>query len=95
MKRKFIRLLPIWFIELLAPYIATIDTIGKNHYWRLYDDKGAGLLIKKHKKTQKMKLGNLIERITYYTGIKYIWKKIYPNCKCEERQKNLNDIELW
>ena len=42
-----------------------------------------------------MKLGDLTERITYYTGIKYIWKKIYPNCKCKERQKKLNDIELF
>ena len=42
-----------------------------------------------------MKLGNLIERITYYTGIKYIWKKIYPNCNCDKRQDKLNDIELW
>ena len=42
-----------------------------------------------------MRLGDLIERITYYTGIKYIWKKIYPNCKCKERQENLNDVELW
>ena len=42
-----------------------------------------------------MRLGNLIERITYYTGIKYIWKKLYPNCKCKERQENLNDINLW
>ena len=42
-----------------------------------------------------MKLGNLIERITYYTGIKWIWKKLYPDCKCKERQEQLNDIELW
>ena len=42
-----------------------------------------------------MRLGNLIERITYYTGIKYIWHKIFPNCKCEERQEQFNDIELW
>ena len=54
-----------------------------------------GKVVKTYNCEQLMKLGNLIERITYYTGIKYIWKKIYPNCKCEERQKNLNDIELW
>ena len=42
-----------------------------------------------------MKLGDFIERITYYTGIKYIWKKIYPNCNCDKRQEKLNDIELW
>ena len=37
-----------------------------------------------------MKLGDFIERITYYTGIKWIWKKLYPNCKCKERQEQLN-----
>jgi len=43
-----------------------------------------------------MKLGNLIERITYYTGIKYLVKKIFGNdCGCDERQESLNDIELW
>ena len=42
-----------------------------------------------------MKLGNLIERITYYTGIKWLWSKLYPECKCKQRQENLNDIELW
>ncbi len=41
-----------------------------------------------------MKLGNLIERITYYTGIKWLWKKLYPDCKCKERQEKLNHIEL-
>ena len=36
-----------------------------------------------------MKLGDLIERITYYTGIKWLWKKLYPNCKCKERQDTI------
>ena len=42
-----------------------------------------------------MKLGNLIELITRYTGVKWIWGKISPNCNCKQRQDNLNDIELW
>jgi hypothetical protein len=43
-----------------------------------------------------MKLGDLIERITYYTGIKYIVKKIWKDdCGCDKRQEQLNDIELW
>ena len=43
-----------------------------------------------------MKLGDLIERITYYTGIKWLVKKVFGNnCGCDERQNNLNDIELW
>ena len=49
MRRRIIRLLPIWLAELLSPYIATTDSVGKNEYWRLYDDEGAGLLIKKRK----------------------------------------------
>jgi hypothetical protein len=42
-----------------------------------------------------MKLGNLIEIITRYSGIKWVWKKVSPNCKCDERQESLNDINLW
>jgi hypothetical protein len=43
-----------------------------------------------------MKLGNLIERITYYTGIKWVVKKIWgKDCGCDKRQEKLNDIELW
>ena len=43
-----------------------------------------------------MKLGNLIERITYCTGIKWIVKKIFgKDCGCDKRQEDLNDIELW
>ena len=38
-----------------------------------------------------MKLGNLIERITYYTGIKWIVKKLFgEDCGCEERHKITN-----
>ena len=43
-----------------------------------------------------MKLGDLIERITYYTGIKWLWKKVFGNdCGCDERQESLNDVNLW
>ena len=43
-----------------------------------------------------MKLGDLIERVTHYTGIKRIVKKIWgEDCGCDKRQENLNDIELW
>ena len=42
-----------------------------------------------------MRLGDLIELITRYTGIKWLWKKIHPNCNCDKRQEDLNDIELW
>ena len=42
-----------------------------------------------------MRLGDFIELFTKFTGIKRLWKKIHPNCKCTERKENLNDIELW
>jgi len=46
-----------------------------------------------------MKLGDLIERITYYTGIKWLVKKVSKaigkDCGCDKRQEQLNDINLW
>ena len=43
-----------------------------------------------------MKLGDLIKRITTYTGIKWMVKKMFgENCGCDKRQEQLNDIELW
>ena len=40
-----------------------------------------------------MKLGDLVYYITKYTGIRYVWKKIYPKCKCDKRREEWNDIE--
>ena len=38
-----------------------------------------------------MKLGNLIERITYYTGIKWLVNQIFGDgCGCKERQEQYN-----
>jgi len=43
-----------------------------------------------------MKLGNLIELITTYTGIKWVVKKIWgDDCGCDNRKNKLNDVELW
>lgn len=46
-----------------------------------------------------MKLGNLIETITTYTGIKYIVKKVSKllgkDCGCSKRKEELNEIQLW
>jgi hypothetical protein len=43
-----------------------------------------------------MRLGDLIERITYYTGIQFIVKKIWGDaCGCGKRQEELNEIDLW
>jgi len=41
-----------------------------------------------------MGLGDLIEKITIYTGIKWIVKKIWKDCKCDERKDNLNNIKI-
>tara|TARA_Y100001937_G_scaffold70668_2_gene96182 strand:- start:2723 stop:2890 length:168 start_codon:yes stop_codon:yes gene_type:complete len=47
-----------------------------------------------------MKLGDILERIFYYTGIKWLTKKIvidwlgYKSCGCEERQDKLNEIHI-
>jgi hypothetical protein len=43
-----------------------------------------------------MRLGDLIEIITTYTGIKWLVKKLYKeDCGCDKRKEQLNDIELW
>ena len=44
-----------------------------------------------------MKLGNLVYYITYYTGVRWVWKKINTNCECDKRRKEWNDIalDLW
>lgn len=46
-----------------------------------------------------MRLGNLIELITKYTGIKWLVKKVSKvlgvSCGCDKRKEDLNDIELW
>ena len=42
-----------------------------------------------------MGLGDLIEKITTYTGIKWLTKKIFgENCGCEERKDKLNKITI-
>ena len=46
-----------------------------------------------------MKLGDFIELITTYTGIKWLVKKVSKaigkDCGCDERKEKLNDVELW
>ena len=52
-----------------------------------------------YKKIRIMKLGDLIELITTYTGIKWVVKKISKltgkDCGCDDRKNKLNDIQLW
>lgn len=45
-----------------------------------------------------MKLGDIVEVITTYTGIKWLVKKItkllgYKDCGCDKRKEYLNNIE--
>jgi len=46
-----------------------------------------------------MRLGDFIELITTYTGIKWVvkkWSKLTgKDCGCEDRKNKLNDVELW
>ncbi len=42
-----------------------------------------------------MGLGDLIEKITTYTGIKWLTKKIFgEDCGCDERKDKLNKITI-
>jgi hypothetical protein len=47
-----------------------------------------------------MKLGNLLEKIFIYTGIKWLVKKIvidflgYESCGCDRRKEQLNKIKI-
>ena len=46
-----------------------------------------------------MRLGDFIELITTYTGIKWLvkkWSKLTgKDCGCNDRKNKLNDVELW
>jgi len=46
-----------------------------------------------------MRLGDFIELITTYTGIKWVvkkWSKLTgKDCGCNDRKNKLNDVELW
>lgn len=43
-----------------------------------------------------MKLGDLIEKFTTYTGIRWLVKLIFgSDCGCDKRKEKLNDIDLW
>jgi len=45
-----------------------------------------------------IKLGDLVERITYYTGIKFVVKKVSKwfnvDCGCDKRQQDWNKITI-
>ena len=50
---------------------------------------------KKHRKEleewfKEIRLGDKLEFIFKYTGIKWLVKKIHPNCNCESRKNLLN-----
>ena len=45
-------------------------------------------------KNKNLGWGDWLELIFRKTGIKWIVKKINPNCKCELRQQILNDLEI-
>jgi|TARA_R110002012_G_scaffold40338_3_gene111155 hypothetical protein len=42
-----------------------------------------------------MRLGDLVEKITTYTGIKFLVKKIWgDDCGCDERKNKLNNFKI-
>ena len=41
-----------------------------------------------------MKLGDKLEWLFKWTGIKWLVKKIYPNCNCESRKDKLNEFNF-
>ncbi len=43
---------------------------------------------------KKFKLGDIIERFTYYTGIQWIFYKFVDkeDCGCDKRQEYLNNL---
>lgn len=43
---------------------------------------------------ESLKLGDKLECLFKYTGIKWIVKKIYPNCNCESRKDKLNEFNF-
>ena len=43
---------------------------------------------------KELKWGDRLEFIFRITGIKWMVKKINPNCNCDIRQQRLNDFEI-
>lgn len=43
---------------------------------------------------RELKWGDRLEFLFRITGIKWIVKKINPNCNCDIRQQRLNDFEI-
>jgi hypothetical protein len=41
-----------------------------------------------------MRLGDLLEAVFKYTGVKWLVKKINPDCKCEQRKDKLNNLKF-
>lgn len=41
-----------------------------------------------------MKLGDKLEWLFRMTGIKWLVKKINPNCNCDKRQDKLNNFKF-
>lgn len=42
----------------------------------------------------ELKLGNRLELVFKWVGIKWLVKKLNPGCKCEERREKLNNFQI-
>jgi hypothetical protein len=45
-------------------------------------------------KDMELKLGDKLEWLFRNTGIKWVVKKINPNCNCDERQSKMNEFQF-
>ena len=50
--------------------------------------------LKEHHKEIRIKLGDTLAFIFRVTGVKALVKWIYPNCGCDRRQEELNNIQI-
>jgi len=42
----------------------------------------------------ELKLGNRLELVFKWVGIKWLVKKLNPDCKCGERREKLNNFQI-
>ncbi len=43
---------------------------------------------------EELRLGDRLEIVFKYTGIKWLVKKIHPNCNCDKRKEKLNNFRI-
>lgn len=41
-----------------------------------------------------MGLGDIVYYFTKYTGLRWIWKRLNPDCGCDRRREEWNEIKI-